>query len=27
MLVSGHQAWEVTFQVTYPDAAGQGLGL
>lgn len=25
MLVSGHQAWEVTFQVTYPDAAVQGL--
>jgi len=23
--VSGHQAWEVTFLMTYPDAAGQGL--
>jgi hypothetical protein len=23
--VSGHQAWEVTFQMSYPDAAGQGL--
>ena len=23
--VSGHQAWEVTFLVTYPDAAIQGL--
>jgi hypothetical protein len=25
MLVSGHQAWIVTFLVTYPDAAGEGL--
>jgi hypothetical protein len=24
-LVSGHQAWIVTFLVTYPDAAGEGL--
>lgn len=23
--VSGHQAWEVTFQMGYPDAVGQGL--
>jgi hypothetical protein len=23
--VSGHQAWEVTYMMTYPDAAGQGL--
>jgi hypothetical protein len=23
--VSGHQAWEVTFQMSYPDAGGQGL--
>jgi hypothetical protein len=23
--VSGHQAWEVTFQMSYPDAVGQGL--
>jgi hypothetical protein len=27
MLVGGHQAWEVTFQITYPDAAGQGLAF
>jgi hypothetical protein len=27
MLVSGHQAWEVTFQMTYPDAVGQGLAF
>jgi hypothetical protein len=25
MLVSGHQAWMVTFLVTYPDAASEGL--
>jgi len=25
MLVSGHQAWLVTFLVTYPDAASEGL--
>jgi hypothetical protein len=25
MLVSGHQAWVVTFLVTYPDAASEGL--
>jgi hypothetical protein len=25
MRVSGHQAWVVTFLITYPDAAGQGL--
>jgi len=25
MQVSGHQAWEVTFLMTYPDAASQGL--
>jgi hypothetical protein len=25
MQVSGHQAWEVTFMMTYPDAASQGL--
>jgi hypothetical protein len=25
MLVSGHQAWEVTFQISYLDAAAQGL--
>ena len=25
MLVSGHQAWIVTFLVTYPDAASEGL--
>jgi hypothetical protein len=25
--VSGHQAWEVTFQITYPDAVGQGLAF
>ena len=25
MQVSGHQAWEVTFEMTYPDAASQGL--
>jgi hypothetical protein len=25
MQVSGHQAWEVTFLITYPDAARQGL--
>lgn len=25
MQVSGHQAWEVTFLITYPDAASQGL--
>jgi hypothetical protein len=25
ILVSGHQAWIVTFLVTYPDAAGEGL--
>jgi hypothetical protein len=27
MLVSGHQAWEVRFQMTYPDAATQGLAF
>jgi hypothetical protein len=27
MLVSGHQAWEVTFLMSYPDAAGQGLAF
>jgi hypothetical protein len=27
ILVSGYQAWEVTFQMTYPDAAGQGLAF
>ncbi len=25
MLVSGHQAWVVTFLMTYPDAASEGL--
>jgi hypothetical protein len=25
--VSGHQAWEVTFQMSYPDAVGQGLAF
>jgi hypothetical protein len=25
--VSGHPAWEVTFVMTYPDAAGQGLAF
>jgi hypothetical protein len=25
MLVSGHQAWMITFLVTYPDAASEGL--
>ena len=25
MLVSGHQAWMVTFLMTYPDAASEGL--
>jgi hypothetical protein len=25
--VSGHAAWEVTFLMTYPDAAGQGLAF
>jgi hypothetical protein len=25
MRVSGHAAWVVTFLMTYPDAAGQGL--
>jgi hypothetical protein len=25
VLVSGHQAWMVTFEVTYPDAASEGL--
>ena len=25
MLVGGHQAWLVTFLVTYPDAASEGL--
>jgi hypothetical protein len=25
MLVSGHQAWVVTFLITYPDAASEGL--
>jgi hypothetical protein len=25
MQVSGHQAWMVTFLITYPDAAGEGL--
>jgi hypothetical protein len=25
ILVSGHQAWMVTFLVTYPDAASEGL--
>jgi hypothetical protein len=25
MRVSGHQAWVVTFRMTYPDAAGEGL--
>jgi hypothetical protein len=25
MLVSGHQAWAVTFLMTYPDAASEGL--
>jgi hypothetical protein len=25
MQVSGHQAWEVRFLMTYPDAAGEGL--
>jgi hypothetical protein len=25
MLISGHQAWLVTFLVTYPDAASEGL--
>lgn len=25
--VNGHQAWEVTFQMSYPDAAGQGLAF
>ena len=27
MQVSGHQAWEVTFQIVYLDAAHQGLGF
>ena len=27
MLVSGHQAWEVTFQISYPNAAAQGLAF
>jgi hypothetical protein len=27
MLVSGHQAWKVTFQISYPDAAAQGLAF
>ncbi len=25
LTISGHQAWEVRFLMTYPDAAGQGL--
>jgi hypothetical protein len=27
MLVSGHQGWKVTFQISYPDAAAQGLAF
>jgi hypothetical protein len=27
MQVSGHQAWTVTFLMTYPDAASEGLAL